>query len=89
MAAPSPNGRRSFPIGRLLLAVALVALAIRTVDVLLVVFLAVILAIYLDAVCRICCSAGWGCPGRSGSRSALAATLGALVGRGAAHRARR
>jgi hypothetical protein len=45
MAGTTPDGRRSFPIGRLLLAVALVALAIRTVDILLIVFLAVILAI--------------------------------------------
>ena len=50
MAVTASDGRRSFPIGRLLLAVALVALAIKTIDILLVVFLAVILAIYLDAI---------------------------------------
>ena len=48
MAVPVSGGRRGFPIGRLLLAVALVALAVKTIDVLLVVFLAVILAIYLE-----------------------------------------
>ncbi|HEY5939678.1 MAG TPA: hypothetical protein VIT87_02575, partial [Gemmatimonadales bacterium] len=42
--------RRGFPLGWVLLAVIVAALTIRTIDVLLVVFLAVILAIYLDAV---------------------------------------
>ena len=42
--------RRGFPLGWVLLAVIVVALAIRTIDVLLVVFLAIILAVYLDAV---------------------------------------
>ena len=42
--------RRGFPLGWVLLAIILVALAVRTIDVLLVLFLAIILSIYLDAV---------------------------------------
>jgi predicted PurR-regulated permease PerM len=79
MAVPAPDGRRSFPIGRLLLAVALIALAIKTIDILLVVFLAVILAIYLNSITdqlhrRL------GVPKPLGLMFAVAATLGALVG---------
>ena len=44
MAGPSAGDRRSFPIGRILLVVGLVALTLKTVDVLLVVFLAAIFA---------------------------------------------
>ena len=39
MAETTFNGRRGLPIGRVLLAVALVALVVRTVDILLVLFL--------------------------------------------------
>jgi predicted PurR-regulated permease PerM len=78
MAAREDSGRRSFPIGRLLLAVALVALAIKTVDVLLVVFLAVILAVYLDAITDLL--AGRGVPRPIGLTVGIAASLGALVG---------
>jgi predicted PurR-regulated permease PerM len=79
MAVPAPDGRRSFPIGRLLLVVALVALAIKTIDILLVVFLAVILAIYLNSITdqlhrRL------GVPKPLGLTLAVAATLGGLVG---------
>ena len=79
MAVTASDGRRSFPIGRLLLAVALVALAIKTIDILLVVFLAVILSIYLNSVTdqlyrRL------GMPKPLGLALAVAATLGALVG---------
>ena len=79
MAVPAPDGRRSFPIGRLLLAVALVALAIKTIDILLVLFLAVILSIYLSSITdqlhrRL------GMPKPLGLTLAVAATLGALVG---------
>jgi predicted PurR-regulated permease PerM len=79
MAVPAPDGRRSFPIGRLLLAVALVALAIKTIDILLVLFLAVILSIYLNSITdqlhrRL------GVPKPLGLTLAVAATLGALVG---------
>jgi predicted PurR-regulated permease PerM len=79
MAVPAPDGRRSFPIGRLLLAVALVALAIKTIDILLVLFLAVILSIYLNSITdqlhrRL------GVPKPLGLTLAVGATLGALVG---------
>jgi predicted PurR-regulated permease PerM len=78
MAARDDGGRRSFPIGRLLLAVALVALAVKTIDVLLVVFLAVILAVYLDAITDLL--EGRGVPRTIGLAAGIAATLGALVG---------
>ena len=79
MAVPAPNGRRSFPIGRLLLAVALVALAIKTVDILLVVFLAVILAIYLNSLTDLL-HRRLGMPTPLGLALAVGATMGALVG---------
>jgi predicted PurR-regulated permease PerM len=79
MAVPAPNGRRSFPIGRLLLAVALVALAIKTVDILLVVFLAVILAIYLNSLTDLL-HGRLGMPKPLGLALAVGATMGALVG---------
>jgi predicted PurR-regulated permease PerM len=50
MLAAETERRRGFPLGWVLLAIILVALAIRTIDVLLVLFLAIILAVYLDAV---------------------------------------
>ncbi len=79
MAASSLTGRRSFPVGWLLLAVALVALAVRTIDVLLVIFLAIILAIYLDALTDLL-YARLGIPRPVGLGIALVVTLGALVG---------
>ena len=79
MAAPEDRGQRSFPIGRLLLAVALVVLAIKIVDVLLIVFLAVILAIYLDALTDLL-QRRLGVPRPIGLTLGVAATLGALVG---------
>jgi predicted PurR-regulated permease PerM len=79
MGVTVSGGRRSFPIGRLLLVIALVALAIKTVDVLLVVFLAVILAIYLDALADLL-RGRFGMPHPLGLTLGVAATLGALVG---------
>jgi predicted PurR-regulated permease PerM len=73
------NGRRSFPIGRLLLAVALVALAIKTIDVLLLVFLAIILAVYLDALADLL-QQRFGMPSALGLTLGVALSLGALVG---------
>ena len=73
------GGRSSFPVGRLLLAVGLVALAVYTVDVLLVVFLAAILAVYLDAVTDLL-QRRLGMPRPLGLTLAIAATLGVLVG---------
>jgi predicted PurR-regulated permease PerM len=79
MAGTASDGRRTFPIGRLLLAVALVALAIRTIDILLVVFLAVILAIYLNSLADLLHR--WpGVPRPLGLTLGVAGTLGALVG---------
>ncbi len=79
MAVTAADGRRSFPIGRLLLAVALVALAIKTIDILLVLFLAVILAIYLNSVADLL-HRRLGVPRPLGLTLGVAATLGALVG---------
>jgi predicted PurR-regulated permease PerM len=79
MAVSAPDGRRSFPIGRLLLAVALVALAVRTIDVLLVLFLAVIFAIYLNSVAEQL-HRRLGVPKPLGLTLGVAGTLGALVG---------
>ena len=79
MATPESGGRRSFPIGRLLLAVALVVLAVKVIDVLLVVFLSVILAIYLDALTDLF-ERRSGIPRPIGLGLSLALTLGALVG---------
>jgi predicted PurR-regulated permease PerM len=79
MGTAAPAGRRSFPIGRLLLAVALVALAVRTIDVLLIVFLAAIVAIYLDALTDLL-QRRWAMPRPLGLAVGVAASLGALVG---------
>jgi predicted PurR-regulated permease PerM len=79
MAVSAPDGRRTFPIGRLLLAVALVALAIKTVDILLVLFLAVILAIYLNSLTDLL-HRRLGIPTPLGLALAAGATMGALVG---------
>jgi predicted PurR-regulated permease PerM len=73
------SGRRSFPIGRLLLAVALVALAIKTIDVLLLVFLAIILAVYLDALADLL-QQRFGTPRALGLAIGVALSLGVLVG---------
>jgi predicted PurR-regulated permease PerM len=79
MGVAAPAGRRSFSIGWLLLAVALVALVVRTIDVLLIVFLAIILAIYLDALADLLQRRS-GVPHTLGLTLGVAATLGALVG---------
>jgi predicted PurR-regulated permease PerM len=79
MAVSAPDGRRTFPIGRLLLAVALVALAIKTIDILLVLFLAVILAIYLNSLTDLL-HRRLGIPTPLGLVLGVGATMGALVG---------
>jgi predicted PurR-regulated permease PerM len=71
--------RRGFPLGWILLAVIVVALLIRTVDVLIVVFLAIILAVYLDAVSGFLQRRA-GVPPAIGLAAALALTLGGVVG---------
>jgi predicted PurR-regulated permease PerM len=79
MAVSTSAGRRSFPLGKLLLTVALVVLAIKTIDVLLVVFLAVILGIYLNSLAALL-HRRLGMPMPVGLGLGVAATLGALVG---------
>jgi predicted PurR-regulated permease PerM len=79
MAGIPPERRSRFPIGRVLLTVALVALAIKTIALLLIVFLAVILAIYLDALTDLL-DQRLGMPRPLGLTLSLAATVGALVG---------
>jgi predicted PurR-regulated permease PerM len=79
MAESEPERRRGFPLWWVLLAVVVIALLVRTIDVLLVLFLAVILAVYLDAV------AGFlhrrlDLPEGLALGSAVTLTLGALVG---------
>jgi predicted PurR-regulated permease PerM len=79
MAGTVDDGRGRLPIGRLLLAVALVALVVKTIDLLLIVFLAIILAIYLDAVTNLL-QRRLDMPRPLGLLLGLAATIGALVG---------
>src|SRR3954451_2468312 len=79
MAEARVDRRRAFPLGRVLLAVGAIALVVRTIDVLLVIFLAVIVAVYLEAVAeqlerRI------EMPRPVGLAVALVATLGAAAG---------
>ena len=71
--------RRGFPLGWVLLAVILVALAIRTIDVLLVLFLAIILSVYLDAVSGFLQRRGEVSPGIA-LAAAVTLTVGGLVG---------
>ena len=79
MSIARPEGRRGSPLGWLVLAAIVVALVVRTVDVLLVLFFAVILAVYLDAIAgflrRI-----FGVPQTLGLAAGVALSLGALVG---------
>ena len=79
MVPVETDRRRGFPLGWILLAVIVVALLIRTVDVLIVVFLAIILAVYLDAVSGFLQRRA-GVPAAIGLAAALALTLGGLVG---------
>jgi predicted PurR-regulated permease PerM len=71
--------RRGFPVGWVLLAIILVALAVRTIDVLLVLFLAIILSIYLDAVSGFLQRRAEVPPGVA-LAAAVTLTLGGLVG---------
>jgi predicted PurR-regulated permease PerM len=79
MVPVDTDRRRGFPLGWILLAVIVVALLIRTIDVLIVVFLAIILAIYLDAVSGFLQRRA-GVPPAIGLAAAVALTLGGLVG---------
>src|SRR5690349_1050109 len=71
--------RRGFPLGWVLLAVVVVALLLRTIDVLLVIFLAIILAVYLNAVSGFL-QRRFGVPDSLGLVAAVLLTLGGLTG---------
>ena len=71
--------RRGFPLGWVLLAVVVVALLLRTIDVLVVVFLAIILAVYLDAVSGFLQRRG-DVPPAIGLGAAVVLTVGGVVG---------
>src|SRR5215210_6553316 len=79
MAVAQTERRRGFPLGWVLLAVIVVALLVRTIDVLIIVFLAIILAVYLDAVSGFL-QRRVGVPPALGLAVALALTIGGLVG---------
>jgi predicted PurR-regulated permease PerM len=79
MVPAETERRRGFPLGWILLAVVVVALLVRTVDVLIVVFLAITLAVYLDAVSGFL-QRRLGAPSAISLAAALAMTIGALVG---------
>jgi predicted PurR-regulated permease PerM len=79
MAVAETERRRGFPLGWVLLAVIVVALLVRTIDVLIIVFLAIILAVYLDAVSGFL-ERRLGMPRPLGLAAAVAITIGALVG---------
>jgi predicted PurR-regulated permease PerM len=79
MATAETDRRRGFPLGWVLLAVIVIALLIRTIDVLIIVFLSIILAVYLDAVSGFL-QRRLGIPRYLGLTTAVALTVGALVG---------
>jgi predicted PurR-regulated permease PerM len=79
MVPVDSDRRRGFPLGWILLAVIVVALLVRTIDVLIIVFLAIILAVYLDAVSGFL-QRRFGIPRTIGLAAAVALTLGGLVG---------
>ncbi|HEU4682416.1 MAG TPA: AI-2E family transporter [Gemmatimonadales bacterium] len=79
MVPAETERRRGFPLGWVLLAIILVALAVRTIDVLLVLFLAIILSIYLDAVSGFLQRRA-DVPPPVALAAAVALTLGGLVG---------
>ena len=79
MAVAGTHTRRGFPLGWVILAVALLALAVRTVDVLLVLFLAVILAVYLSAIADYL-QRRFRLPPTAGLLVGVVFTLGALTG---------
>jgi predicted PurR-regulated permease PerM len=79
MALVEAERRRGFPLGWVLLAVIVVALLVRTIDVLIIIFLSIILAVYLDAVSGLL-QRRLGVPRTVGLTAAVALTLGGLVG---------
>ena len=79
MAPAEAERRRGFPLGWVLLAVIVVALLVRTIDVLIIVFLAIILAVFFDAVSGFL-QRRFGVPRSLGLAAAVALTIGGLVG---------
>jgi predicted PurR-regulated permease PerM len=79
MAAAEIERRRGFPLGWVLLAVVVVALLVRTIDVLIIIFLSIILAVYLDAVSGFL-QRRLTVPRSVGLAAAVALTIGGLVG---------
>ena len=79
MVPAETERRRGFPLGWVLLAVIVVALLVRTIDVLIIIFLSIILAVYLDAVSGFL-QRRFGVPRAFGLGAAVALTLGGLVG---------
>ncbi len=79
MALVEAERRRGFPLGWVLLAVIVVALLVRTIDVLIIIFLAIILAVYLDAVSGFL-QRRLGVPRSLGLTAAVTLTIGGLVG---------
>jgi predicted PurR-regulated permease PerM len=78
LTASVETERRGFPLGKILLVVILVALAVRTIDVLLILFLAIILAVYLDATADFL-ETRLGVPPTLGLLTGLLLSLGALA----------
>ncbi|MGI9041729.1 MAG: AI-2E family transporter [Gemmatimonadales bacterium] len=79
MADVREEGRRGFPLGKILVVVVLVALTVRTIDVLLILFLAIILAVYLDATADFL-ERRLGVPPALGLLAGVLLSLGALTG---------
>ena len=79
MVAAETERRRGFPLGWVLLAVIVVALLVRTIDVLIIIFLSIILAVYLDAVSGFL-QRRLGVPRSFGLAAAVTLTIGVLVG---------
>ncbi len=79
MALVETERRRGFPLGWVLLAVIVVALLVRTIDVLIIIFLAIILAVYLDAVSGFL-QRRLGVPRYLGLTAAVTLTIGGMVG---------
>jgi predicted PurR-regulated permease PerM len=79
MVPAEAERRRGFPLGWVLLAVIVVALMFRTIDVLLVLFLAIILAVYLNAVSGFLQRRA-GVPAAVGLAAGVALSIGGLVG---------
>ena len=79
IASGERERRRGIPLGWVFVAILVIALLVYTVDVLLVLFLAIILAVYLDAVSSFL-QRQTGMPPAVGLATGVVLSLGALVG---------